>query len=340
MNKVYLVILAGGKGERLWPLSRSALPKQLLSFVDNISLLEHTIRRLKTISFHHELSIITTHEQYELIKDSVGHLVDALYIEPASRNTAPAILYTCNAIYEKDPQALIAFIPADHYIEDAAAFIASLEKALRHAAQAECITLLGVRPTFPATGYGYIEYLEQEHHDIMPIKSFHEKPTASMAAHYLTNPTMLWNIGIFAARASFFIEEFKQTAPELYAQFACYQQGALEYSALTSISIDYAVIEKSASTMVLPVSFKWSDVGNLDTFLSLKLANNKIDTTIIAIESQNNIVASKKLTALIGVENLCIVETDDAILIAKRDDVEKVKLILQELKATHHNQYL
>lgn len=340
MNKVYLVILAGGKGERLWPLSRSALPKQLLSFVDNISLLEHTIKRLKNISIPHELSIITTHEQYQLIKDSVGHLVDELYIEPASRNTAPAILYTCNAIYQKDPHALIAFIPADHYIEDVAAFITALEKAITQAAQSECITLLGVRPTFPATGYGYIEYLEQGNHEIMPIKSFHEKPTVSMASHYLTQQNMLWNIGIFSARASFFIEEFKQTAPELYAQFTCYQQGKIEYSALPSISIDYAVIEKSAVTMVLPVSFKWSDVGNLDTFLSLKLANNKIDTTIIAIESQNNIVASKKLTALIGVGNLCIVETDDAILIAKRDDVEKVKLILQELKATHHNQYL
>lgn len=339
-KNLYIVVLAGGKGERLWPLSRSHCPKQTLSFINQRSLLEHTVDRISPLVPKKNIFIITTQEQQSLINECIGKEVGSILCEPASRNTGPAILYTCDKIYAQNQDAVILFIPSDAYIDDANAYRNYLVLAIERARDCKDIILLGVKPNWPATGYGYIEYAKSKD-KICKVKHFHEKPNTEIAQMYLESDTMLWNIGNFCAKASTFLDQFKTFAPQLYADFKLFCAGKKSYEQLENISIDNAVMEKSNAVYVVPVIFGWSDVGNLDTFLSLLKLPHELHDNIIEIESKNNVALVKdKLIALIGVQDLCIVQTDDVLLVAKRKDVEKVKLVLQQLKNNKLSHYL
>jgi mannose-1-phosphate guanylyltransferase len=337
-NALYGVILAGGKGERLWPLSREKFPKQLLELSQK-SLLQHTYDRITTLIPSENSAVVTIAEQIETILKNVPSLRYSI-VEPCARNTGPALLYSCLVISEKDPEAIIVFSPADHYIADVDRYTAVLQKAVDYSMRNDVITLVGVKPTYPATGYGYIEYQVLEH-DVSKVIRFCEKPSQKNAEAYFELNTMLWNSGIFCAKASVFIEEYKKLAPELfehvYAYFVTKNDEA--YYNAESISVDYAIMEKSDLLYVVPADFAWSDVGNLETFLSLNLPINDQEKQI-SIDSKNNLVASKTLTVLIGVDDLCVVQTDDVLLIAKRADVEKVKLAVHELKKNKLEKYL
>lgn len=339
---VYYVILAGGSGQRLWPLSRKKLPKQLM-VLGEYTLLEQAINRLINLTHKQQIWISTTKEYAQVVSDVVGTRVGNISIEPGSRDTGPAILFNCLEIYERDPSAVIVFLPADPFIpmRDYKKYADFLEHAVDFVSNHDAITLLGVAPTYPATGYGYIEYDAAHDQAPYPVLKFREKPSTEVALQYVEDGNKLWNIGVFCAKASVFIEEYKKHAPEMYAGVQRYKAGEIAYNAVRSESVDYALMEHSKCVRVLPVDFSWCDVGNIEVFLSLKQQYNTLDNNFIAVDSHNNLVdVPKKLVALVGVDDLCIVETADALLITRRDKAERVRSIVNLLKTSRFDSYL
>lgn len=345
-HATYFIVLAGGSGERLWPLSRKTRPKQLLSLSDDRTLLELSLDRIDLISRGKQENFVMTTSQHEAeIRRLVQHRVQDIIVEPESRNTGPAIAACCADIAQRDPDALIVFLPADAFIpaHDYELFAQTLRTALDTAYTHDVICLVGVQPTFAATGYGYIEYLTDtsDTRRAYKIKKFHEKPNVTVAQQYLTQPTMLWNIGIFAGTAARFVAEFRKHAPELLAAIDAYENSKLAYNQVPSISVDYAIMEKSTRTWVVPASFSWCDVGNVGVFLSLKEQCNQLPTNLISIDSSNNLVdVPDKLIALVGVDDLCIVQTGDVLLITKYEEAEKVRAVVAQLKKESREHYL
>ncbi len=341
---VYCVILAGGVGERLWPLSRQQKPKQLLEIQDNQTLLEQAIDRVVSLVGYKNIMISTTKQHESAIKNMFDGRIGGIIVEPGLRNTGPAILLSCLELYEKDPEAMIVFLPSDPFIpsNDNVKFCQALEHAIQNVSNHNQITLLGVRPTYPATGYGYIEFDKNKLHPPYGIKKFHEKPVLATAQEYIKSNSMLWNISIFCGKATVFINEYKNLAPEMYQGLINYLAGKSSYDEVKSDSIDYAIMEKSRNISVLPVDFDWCDVGNIEVFLSIKKQLGSLnEENVIKTESTNNLVdVPKKLVALIGVHDLCIVETDEVLLITKREEAEKVRDIVKQLKQKEFHEFL
>jgi len=340
---IYYVILAGGSGQRLWPLSRNKQPKQLLSLGSEATLLDQAINRALMMTYEKFVWVSTTANHESSVRELVGHRVGNISIEPGSRDTGPAILLNCFEIYEQDPNAIIVFLPADPFIptHDYKKFSHSLEHAIDFVSQHDNIALLGVEPTYPATGYGYIEYDNTETNAPYPVIKFREKPSLEVAQQYLEKSTMLWNISIFCAKAETFLQEFKSHAPEMYADIQKYKNKELPYNKVKAESIDYAVMEHSKKVHVLPADFSWCDVGNIEVFLALKQQYNTLDSNFISVDSRNNLVdVPKKLVALVGVDDLCIVDTGDALLITKRNKAERVRSIVKLLKTGNFDDYI
>jgi mannose-1-phosphate guanylyltransferase/mannose-6-phosphate isomerase len=335
----YVVILAGGKGERLWPLSRESKPKQFLPF-NNTSLLEQTAQRIEPLAPKEFRYIVCAQNQEPLLSVQIREKIGTVLTEPNQRNTAPAIALACLEIANKDPDAYVLFVPADHVIEPPADFVAAAQRAFEFCQNQEALVLFGIKPTAPATGYGYLECVSPTKQQPAKIIKFHEKPTLEQAERYCASDRMYWNSGMFCGSIKLFLQEFQQYAPKIYTAVKQFLATSNGYEQAPAISIDYAIMEKSTKIYGLPVEFFWSDVGNLDTFLSLALANDQTNA-LIQIDAQNNLVnAEGKLAVLIGVHDLCIVETDDALLVTNRKDAERVKQVLAELKARGLTAYL
>ncbi|MBD3272781.1 hypothetical protein GF385_00320 [Candidatus Dependentiae bacterium] len=353
MKNTYFVILSGGDGQRLWPLSRKKRPKQFIPFLKEKSLLEQTVSRVQKISKEKDKIIVVTNvKQYDDVKKLVGKDIGHIFTETAKRNTAPAILYSTLKIYEKDKNATIVFLPADSFVVEGDKYINSLDLAAKFAAKNERIVTLGVMPTRPATGYGYIQAKrsEKEHihvDHVYEVKRFHEKPSLEVAQTYLENDSMLWNISVFAASAKVFLEEFSHYSPKIYSQMIQYLDDKIDYQNIDNNSIDYAVMEKSKKISVIPCDFAWYDVGNLEVFLSLQNKISKESLKIINIDGQNNLATiipkklnKEKIVTFVGVSNLCLVEDEDVILVVKRNEVEKVKKALNKIKKESLEQFL
>lgn len=343
-SNVYCVVLCGGSGTRLWPYSRKERPKQLLTVNSSKTLIEETLNRVRPlVESNDQLWVITTKEHAHVVRENVNDQVGNIMVEGASRNTGPACILACLEIYKKDPNALVLFLPADAYIpeHEYAKVLDYLDSALTFVETNNRISIFGMTSTRPETGYGYIEFdrTEGEADPFFKVKKFHEKPNKATAEEYLRLGTFAWNITMFCAPVSTVLNECRTVCPKLVQQVEESIIGTRKYEEIDSIAIEPALMEKSKHIWVLPVSFDWCDVGNVTIFLSLKESTKH--QQVVAIDAKNNLVdVADKIVALIGVNDLCIVQTKDALLITKRDEAEKVRYVVQHLQQNNLGHYL
>lgn len=335
MEHLYCVILAGGHGERLWPLSRKRRPKQLLPFIHEKTLLEQAIARISSLVPAERRWVVTTQEQEQAVENVAGATVGQIITEPAARNTTAAMVLAAREVEAVDPQATVVFLSSDHYIPDTQTFLDFLTHAIDYAQQHEELVLLGLKPTYAATGYGYIAHHQQTKYPA-PVTQFYEKPNEQKAQEYLTK-NYLWNSGMVVTQVQTFLEECEKHAFEIVEGVDRSRLGHACYEGIPSVSIDYAVMEKSERLVVLPADFVWSDVGNLESFLQLKRSNYH-DDSVITIDAANNLVdVQEGIVALVGVNDLCVIQNDNVLLIVDRHQSEKVKLVLKQLEKNHRD---
>jgi mannose-1-phosphate guanylyltransferase len=318
------IILCGGSGTRLWPLSRTLMPKQFVKLFNNKSLFQLTINRNQSLC--DQQIIVSNSEQYFLALDQLEeiHYINNKYLlEPIGRNTAPAIALACMALH---PDEIVLVTPSDHLIEDVYTYQKNLIRAKELAIENYLVTF-GITPTFPETGFGYIEA------DGEKVTAFHEKPDSLTAQKYIENGNYYWNSGMFCFKAGQFLKELEVNSHDIYS--ACnhaYKNASkneiirIKFDDMMNIpedSIDYAVMEKSNHVRVIPSNIGWSDVGSFDS-----LAN------VLPNDKNNNFVLSDKSTHLIDVENLIVVDTADALLICNKGSSQKVKEIVIQHKQT------
>jgi mannose-1-phosphate guanylyltransferase len=356
---LYATILAGGSGTRFWPKSRANLPKQFLVLQGAQSLLQETLQRIAPLIPLPQTFIVTaTHQQPQTAAQLPQLPIDHILMEPLGRNTAAAVALAAWHLLSFDPEAIMAVLPADHAIPDHAAFCASLQLAAVAAQQRDLLMTLGVRATYPATGYGYIHVggaLDiPEAEGIHQVIQFTEKPNAQVASAMLASGNYLWNCGIFVWRAATIARELQTYLPELWAGIEAYgaawRTGAGAealyqlYAELPSISIDNGVLEHAAHVGVVPVSWAWSDVGSWRSLSDLHPADadgNVVVGQHLGQGSTHLIVYSPdKLVATIGLSNLIIVQTDEIILICDKEHDQSVKDFVTLLQQRGHTQYL
>ena len=351
------IILCGGSGSRLWPLSRKSYPKQYLSInpKDKFSFLQKTLNRIKNLENIKEPIIVCNEEHRFITAEQVRELSiqpKSILLEPCSRNTAPAIAIAalCSISDEYDPILLI--LPSDHQVKNNLVFLKSIREAMKVAMKGKIITF-GVKPKNPATGYGYIKSnksLFEGDFNAYQIERFVEKPDLSLARKLYKNDCFSWNSGILMAKASIIIQELKKYSPEIILHCKESLRSKLKdldfsridktsFEKCPNISIDKAVMEKTDLGVVFPLNAEWSDIGGWNSFWenSVKDSNeNLIIGDAIQISSQNSLINSySRLVVALGVEDLIIVETNDAVLVAKRNQSENVKLLINHLKTNN-----
>lgn len=323
------VILCGGNGTRLWPLSRTLMPKQFVKLFEGESLFQKTVLRNQV--FCDSQFIVSNVEQYFLAMDQMEEIKinsSQYLLEPIGRNTAPAIALACFAL---DTEEIVLVTPSDHLIKDKNAYFDAVQKAKTLAKKDNLVTF-GITPQYPEIGFGYIEARGAD------VLSFKEKPDLMTAQLYLEAGNYYWNSGMFCFKAGIFLEELKKYSPEIYeASFLAYKNAKAEelirisYEDMFSIpedSIDYAVMEKSSKVKVVPANIEWSDLGSFESL------DKEIDSSdnIISIDSSNNLILSSKKVAAIDINDLIIIDTVDALLIAKKGSSQKVKEVVKKLK--------
>ena len=350
--QVHAVILAGGSGSRLWPLSRQHFPKQFLSLEGETSLLQTTINRLSPLIDARNVMIVT---QESHAKGEAYHALRPYQtlFEPIGRNTAPAIALAaaCLAMNGADP--IMVVLPADHTIKDEAGFRAHLNTAIEAAGHGKLVTF-GIQPTRPDTGFGYIKARRCDNPDVYEVERFTEKPDLASAARFLKEGGYYWNSGMFVWRASVILAEIQQHLPAVYrviqniiaeSRVAGTFQQAVEkhFAAMPSISMDYGVLEKSDRVSLIPCDIGWNDVGSWQAVHEIGAkdeSGNALQGNVIALGCKNSLIrAEKRLVAAIGIEDMCVIETADAVLISKSDQTQRVREVVDALQhrgATEH----
>ncbi len=339
----YAVIMAGGVGSRFWPMSKTSFPKQFHDLLGTgQTLIQTTYSRLCKIVPQDHIFILTNALYKDLVQRKLPEITDQqILLEPAMRNTAPCILLSALKIQNLNPNANIIVAPSDHWIEDEDAFAKNVNQAFAACQKEELLMTLGIQPTFPHTGYGYIQYDATDTGRIKSVKKFTEKPDYPTAKGFLDAGNYLWNAGIFIWSAQAIISAFKQHLPEMYQLFtqdkATYNTEAdfiaQTYPQANSISIDYGIMEKAENVVVLPAEFDWNDLGSWGSLYD-KLPKNKEDNVIINAQcvlddTRGNIIrASKdKIVVVKGLNNHIIVETDQVLLIYPKDDEQEIKAV-------------
>lgn len=350
------VIMAGGSGSRLWPLSRQQFPKQFLTLLGDDSMLQTTAQRLKGIKHLPALVICNEEHRFSVAEQFRANAIktSGIILEPIGRNTAPAIALAAMQALKSGNDPLLLVLAADHVIKDEAAFCASVEQAVPFALADKLVTF-GIVPTAPETGYGYIKRGDvQDTVTGFTVSHFIEKPNLATAQDYLASGEYYWNSGMFLFKASTYLAELKTYRPDMFSacelamaatqvdlDFIRVNKAAFE--ACPDDSVDYAVMEKTTQAVVVPMDCGWSDVGSWSALWEVSDKDehgNACRGDVINVDTRNTYVhASEKLVTTIGLDNVVVVETKDAILVAKQSEVQQVKKIVEQLKAEDRNEW-
>lgn len=353
----YGVILAGGDGTRFWPLSRKSTPKQMLNLTGREVMINETIDRLARLIPQENLYVVTNQNQAEGIRTvTAGRLPqENILAEPCARNTAPCIGYAAIELLRRRGDGVMVVTPSDAYVQYVDAYIRTLEEAVSAARMQDKLVTVGIDPTFPATGYGYIGYRQESKGSAKEVSAFREKPDVETAMKYIASGNYAWNSGIFVWQASGILRRFERYLPQVHEGLRRIGDaiGTMEegealvsiYPTLERISVDYGIMEAAAAdgdVQVVPGSFGWSDVGSWDMLGALHPQDERGNVTVgetIAIEADNTVAySSGKLVALVGVSDLVVVETADAVLVCHKDQAQNVRKITERLSAIGHGE--
>ena len=357
MARLQAVLLSGGSGTRLWPLSREAYPKQFLPLAGEDSMLQATWLRVAPIAPSAPPIVIANEEHRFLVAEQlrlVGVSNPAIVLEPVGRNTAPAIAAAALQAMAAGDDPLLLVLPSDHVVRDAEAFRAAV-RAASPAAERGALVTFGIVPTAPETGFGYIQAEAGQAapgEGVRKVLRFVEKPDAGTARRYLEEGGYYWNSGMFLFRASRYLDELRKFRPDiLEATTRAFEAAKRDgdfvrldrdaFAACPSDSIDYAVMEKTGDACVLPVDIGWNDVGSWSALWDVSEqddAGNAHHGDVIAVDSRDSYAYARRLVALVGVDNLVVVETDDAVLVARKDRVQQVKDVVAKLKSDRRSQ--
>lgn len=349
---IHALVMAGGVGSRFWPKSRSNKPKQFLPLVGDKTLIRQTFERISPIVDKNNIVVITNQSYTGMVKDELQELTDHQIVgEIVGRNTAPCVALAAVMMQARDPEAVMVVLPSDHYISNEKEYISTIKAAAEKAKSGKNLVTVGIQPTRPETGYGYIQFDQPEKitdkHPVYLVKTFAEKPDLETAARFIASGDFLWNSGMFVWRADTILDEFQKYLPQMYDEVIKViphlgtenQAKAINefYQSVISISIDYGIMEKTDAVHVIPGDFGWSDVGSWmavyeqagkDATGNVIKAND-----YVSINAQNCYVetSSNKLVGLVGVQGITLVETDDAILLCRSDASQDVKKLYDEL---------
>lgn len=361
--KTYGVIMAGGGGTRFWPLSRQKRPKQLLNLSGKDIMVNETIDRIAQIAEREDIFIVTNTSQAELMKKETRGKMrpDHILAEPAARNTAACIGYAAMEIVKKYEDGIMCIVPSDHFIKDTEEYATVMKAAVAAAEDTDMLVTIGIRPSFPATGYGYIKTIPGSEQEIgemgksySKVEEFVEKPDEETAGSYLADGNYTWNSGMFIWKASTILKKFEALLPDIYscleeigAAMGTEQEAEVierVYPEIPKISIDYGIMERCKDVLTIPGDFGWNDIGSLDMLGVVKEEDengNVLYGEQVNLDTQNCIIyGTDKLIATIGIENLIVVQTGDAILVCGKDKAQDVKKVVDILRENEKNNYL
>lgn len=360
MNKNhYVAIIAGGIGSRFWPKSRVGYPKQFLDILNTgKTLIQYTFERFKQFVPAENIYIVTTTDYSDIVQEQLPDLpAENIVSEPSRKNTAPSIAYISFKIMQHNSEATLIIAPADHLILDNISFQQTCEKAIKFVENNNALVTLGIKPTYPNTGYGYIQHeAEFVEDNVYKVKTFTEKPNLELAKTFLLSGDFLWNAGIFIWKVSAIIERLEMHQPEMYELFTTEKERfntteekeAIEriYPLCSSISIDYAIMEKADNVYVIPSSFGWSDLGTwasaYDNLEKDYLGNAIAGDKIMVIDSTQCIVSAphEKLLVLQGLNDFIVIDTNDVLLICKKEKEQEIKEYVAEVRRNIGDKYL
>lgn len=355
--KVTALIMAGGRGERFWPKSRKNLPKQFLSLTsDGKTMIQLTVERILPLVSMEDIYIATNSDYKSLILEQLPNIPEEnILCEPVSRNTAPCIGLGAVHVSKKYEEAIMIVLPSDHLIRYNSMFINVLKDACDVASKGNNLVTIGITPDYPETGYGYIKFNPNNCQGrSFEVERFVEKPNLEVAKEYLASEEYLWNSGMFVWKISSILHNIEQFMPETFLGLSSIKEGIgtsnqdvileKEYLNFPSISIDYGIMEKCDNIFTIPGAFGWDDVGSWLAVERIKKTNeygNIVDGNVITIDSNNCIIeADRKLIATVGVEDLIIVDTEDATLICDKQSANNIKKVLENLKICNRSEYL
>ena len=349
-SNYYAILMAGGVGSRFWPVSTTELPKQFHDMLGaGDTLIQKTFKRLSKLIPKENIYILTNERYNDLVLEQLPDVTQKqVVLEPAMRNTAPCILYASLKIEKENPDALVIVAPSDHWIEDETAFSKNVDDAFNFCAKNDALMTLGITPTFPNTGYGYIEYNKDTEADIKRVNQFREKPDYSTAQAFIAQGNFLWNGGIFMWSVKSVLNAFKTDQSDLYKLFqsgtAVYNteaEGAFikeHYPKAENISIDYAIMEKAQNVYVIAADFDWNDLGTWGSLYD-KLDKDSHGNAIsnarsLAENAEGNLIRTKtdKLVVIDGLNDFIIVDNEDTLLIYPKGKEQDIKQVLQRVK--------
>lgn len=351
--------MAGGIGSRFWPMSRTNYPKQFLDILNvGKTLIQQTYERYSKFVPKENIYIVTSQDYVDLVKKQLPHIhIENIISEPSRKNTAPCIAYIAFKLMKKDPKAVMIAAPSDNLILDTDEFIKTATKALNFVNHINAFVTIGIKPTYPNTGYGYIQHDTIEAApDIHKVKTFTEKPNEELAKAFIASGDFLWNAGIFTWKVSNIITAFEKHLPEMYEVFAAEKDkfntteeaAAIEqiYPQCTNISIDFGIMEKADNVYVIPASFSWSDLGTWNSAwenMEKDYFGNAVSGNSVMVVDANNCmvhVPDNKLVLLQGLHDYIIVDTKDVLLICKKDQEQEIKEYVAEVKRNKGDKFL